>query len=68
MQTVNDERYAVVVNGEEQYSMWPVDQDVPLGWRVAAFKGSCTECLAYIARIWTDMRPLSVRHHLGEQP
>lgn len=67
MQTLNEERYAVVVNGEEQYSIWPVGQDVPLGWRMALFEGSRSECLAHISRVWTDMRPLSVRRQLGEQ-
>lgn len=68
MQTENEERYIVVVNHEDQYSIWPAGRDIPLGWQEAdAFEGTRTECLAHIARVWTDMRPLSVRHHLGEQ-
>ncbi|KAA0068965.1 MbtH family NRPS accessory protein [Rhodanobacter sp. T12-5] len=67
MQMENEERYIVVVNHEEQYSIWPAGRDIPSGWRADAFEGTRAECLAHIARVWTDMRPLSVRHHLGEQ-
>lgn len=67
MQTENEERYIVVVNHEDQYSIWPAGRDIPLGWQADAFEGTRAECLAHIARVWTDMRPLSVRHHLGEQ-
>ena len=50
--------YKVVVNHEEQYSIWPADRENPVGWRDAAKSGSKTECLAYIKEVWTDMRPL----------
>lgn len=53
--------YRVVVNHEEQYSIWPVDRDNPLGWQDADKSGSKAECLAYIKEVWTDMRPLSLR-------
>lgn len=53
--------YKVVVNSEEQYSIWPVDRENPLGWREAGKSGSKAECLAYIKEVWTDMRPLSIR-------
>jgi MbtH protein len=53
--------YLVVVNHEEQYSIWRADQDVPRGWREAGKKGTKVECLAYIKEVWTDMRPLSLR-------
>jgi MbtH protein len=53
--------YKVVVNDEEQYSIWPVHRDNPLGWRDAGKSGSKDECLAYINDVWTDMRPLSLR-------
>jgi len=56
--------YRVVVNHEEQYSIWPIDRDNPAGWRDAGKSGSRTECLAYIKEVWTDMRPLSVRESL----
>ncbi|MBN2391815.1 MAG: MbtH family protein [Anaerolineae bacterium] len=53
--------YKVVVNHEEQYSVWPVDQQNPLGWKDAGFDGPKAACLAYIEEVWTDMRPLSVK-------
>jgi MbtH protein len=53
--------YKVVVNHEEQYSIWPVERENPLGWRDAGKRGSKAECLAYIKEVWTDMRPLSLR-------
>jgi MbtH protein len=53
--------YRVVVNHEEQYSIWPVDRELPLGWNEVGKQGSKDECLAYIAEVWTDMRPLSLR-------
>lgn len=59
--------YKVVVNHEEQYSMWPADRDNPLGWRDAGKTGLKAECLAYIEAVWTDMRPLSVRRQLETQ-
>ena len=57
--------YKVVVNHEEQYSIWPVDQQNPLGWKDAGFDGPKVACLAYIEEVWTDMRPLSVRRQFG---
>lgn len=51
----------VVVNHEEQYSIWPADRDNPPGWRDGGKVGTREECLAYIATVWTDMRPLSLR-------
>ncbi len=53
--------YRVVVNHEEQYSIWPVDRENPLGWSDAGKTGVKSECLAYIKEVWTDMRPLSLR-------
>jgi len=53
--------YNVVVNHEEQYSIWPTYRDLPLGWRAAGKTGSKAECLEYIKEVWTDMRPLSLR-------
>ncbi|CAM5575097.1 MbtH family protein [Kitasatospora aureofaciens] len=53
--------YVVVLNDEEQYSIWPADRDLPLGWRGADVSGSKAECLAHIGEVWTDMRPLSLR-------
>ncbi len=53
--------YKVVVNSEEQYSIWPVDRENPPGCREAGKSGSKAECLTYIKEVWTDMRPLSIR-------
>jgi len=59
------ETYKVVVNHEEQYSVWPVDQQNPLGWKDAKFDGPKAACLAYIEAVWTDMRPLSVKRQFN---
>jgi MbtH protein len=59
--------YAVVVNDEEQYSIWPDDREPPAGWRRDGVSGSRAECLAHIDRVWTDMRPLSLRRWMQEQ-
>ena len=53
--------YKVVVNHEEQYSIWPADRENVLGWRDAGKQGTKQECLSYIQEVWTDMRPLSLR-------
>lgn len=59
--------YRVVVNHEEQYSIWPVERELPLGWREAGKSGSKEDCLAYIKEVWTDMRPLNLRKKMEEQ-
>ena len=51
----------VVVNHEEQYSIWWDDRDLPPGWTATGFEGSREECLSHIDEVWTDMRPLSAR-------
>ena len=58
--------YKVVVNHEEQYSIWPSYKDNPLGWKDAGKDGTKAECLDYIQEVWTDMRPLSLRKHMEE--
>jgi MbtH protein len=61
--------YKVVVNHEEQYSIWPAHRDNPLGWRDAGKQGLKSECLGYIKDVWTDMRPSSLRRHMeGRRP
>jgi MbtH protein len=60
-------RYMVVVNDEEQYSIWLVDRDLPNGWRAVGKTGTKAECLAHINEVWTDMRPLSLRVWMAEQ-
>ena len=57
----------VVLNHEEQYSIWFVDRDLPLGWREEGFRGTKPACLAHIEEVWTDMRPLSLRKKMAEQ-
>ncbi|MEM7796682.1 MAG: MbtH family NRPS accessory protein [Cyanobacteria bacterium P01_C01_bin.118] len=58
--------YRVVLNQEEQYSIWPIDRENPLGWKDAGKSGSRQECLDYIETIWTDMRPLSLRKSMDK--
>lgn len=58
--------YRVVVNHEEQYSIWPADRDLPLGWNDAGKSGTKKECLDHIEQVWTDMRPLSLRKKMEE--
>jgi MbtH protein len=58
--------YKVVVNSEEQYSIWPADRENALGWNDAGVQGSKEECLAYIKEVWEDMRPLSLRKKMEE--
>ena len=58
--------YIAVVNDEEQYSIWPADREVPLGWRAAGKEGAKQEVLAWIEEVWTDMRPLSLRKKMEE--
>ncbi len=66
--------YKVVVNHEQQYSIWPAERENALGWSDAGRSGSKEECLVYIKEVWTDMKPLSLRkkpessfHKFGEQ-
>lgn len=58
--------YKVVVNHEEQYSIWPTERENPLGWNDAGKSGPKDKCLAYIKEVWTDMRPLSLRKQMEE--
>lgn len=57
--------HTVVINHEEQYSIWPTYRDVPAGWKEVGKQGSEQECLAYIDEVWTDMRPLSLRQFMS---
>ena len=56
--------YKVVTNPEEQYSIWPADRENPLGWNDNGPNGTKAECLAYIEKVWVDMRPLSLRQKM----
>jgi len=60
--------FRVVVNGEEQYSIWPAHRELPAGWCAAGQTGPKADCLAYISEVWTDMRPLSLRQLMGRGP
>lgn len=57
-------QYDVVANDEEQYSIWPLGKQLPLGWRTVGMSGAKEACLDYIKTVWTDMRPLSLRKHM----
>jgi MbtH protein len=58
--------YRVIINQEEQYSIWPANRDLPPGWSDAGKTGNKAECIAYIKEVWTDMRPLSLRKKMEE--
>jgi MbtH protein len=57
--------YQVVVNDEEQYSIWAVGEPIPAGWRAEGTTGPRADCLAHIDEVWTDMRPRSARGRTG---
>lgn len=59
--STSTDQYLVVVNDEEQYSIWRADQAPPSGWMATGERGTRERCLDHIAEVWTDMRPLSVR-------
>lgn len=63
-----DAVFKVVMNDEEQYSIWPDYKQIPNGWRAVGKTGNKKDCLAYIETVWTDMRPLSLRKAMDEQP
>ena len=65
-ETEDKTTYKVVVNHEEQYSIWPEYKELPLGWRDVGKHGPKAECLEYIKEVWTDMRPLSLRKKMEE--
>ena len=58
--------YVVLINDEAQYSLWLCHRAVPSGWRMAGKEGTKSECCEYIDRVWTDMRPLSLRVRMAE--
>ncbi len=58
------QQFKVVINHEEQYSIWPVERENPLGWTDVGKSGTKAECLAHIDVVWTDMRPLSLRRQM----
>lgn len=60
-----DPDHTVVINDEEQYSIWPTDRPIPAGWRSTGFTGPTPACLAHIDQVWTDMRPKSLREAMA---
>lgn len=62
--TTSEPQFKVVVNHEEQYSIWPADRENPSGWRDGGLTGTKDQCLAFIKEVWTDMRPLSLRKRM----
>jgi MbtH protein len=58
--------YKVVINAEEQYSIWPADRQNAAGWSDAGKSGPKEECLAFIKDVWTDMRPRSLREKMDQ--
>jgi MbtH protein len=60
-------RFNVVVNKEEQYSIWPEGKELPAGWHTVGFAGTKSECTTHIDKIWTDMRPRSLREKMDAQ-
>ena len=58
--------YVAVINDEEQYSIWPSDRELPLGWSEAGKRGTRAEVLAWIEQVWTDMRPQSLREQMEQ--
>jgi MbtH protein len=61
---VDEGAYRVVRNDEEQYSIWPADRELPLGWSAEGIEGTRSQCLDHIGRIWTDLRPASLRRRM----
>ena len=60
-------QYYVVMNHEEQYSIWPTyKKPIPRGWKVIGEANNKENCLSYIEKVWDDMRPLSLRKQMAE--
>jgi MbtH protein len=66
MATSESSTYKVVINDEEQYSIWFADREPPAGWQVTGKEGLKEECLAYIEEVWTDIRPKSLRKQMED--
>jgi MbtH protein len=62
---VDARTWRVVINNEEQYSIWFADRELPPGWRAEGTEGSREECLEHIGLVWSDMRPRSLRDYLA---
>jgi MbtH protein len=62
----DETQYVVVINDEEQYSIWAVGRQIPAGWHASGMQGTRAECLEHIGQVWTDMRPKSLRLAMTE--
>jgi MbtH protein len=60
-----DGQFFVLVNDEDQHSLWPTFAPVPAGWNVVFGEGTRQDCLAYVEEHWTDMRPRSLREAMA---
>jgi len=65
--TDDDRQYQVVINDEEQYSVWPAETQPPAGWRGVGVTGDRATCLAHVDEVWTDLRPRSLREWLADR-
>ena len=65
MSEQSEPKFTVVVNDEEQYSIWSLDREIPAGWKATGVSGSREECLGHITEVWTDIRPKSLRDALA---
>lgn len=61
-------RWTVLINGEEQYGLFPASRPAPAGWRPAGCTGTEDECMAYVDQRWTDQRPASLRRAMSDRP
>jgi len=57
--------FVVLINDEEQYSLWPAGKEAPAGWRATATSGTEAECMKWVDEVWTDMRPASLRAEMA---
>ncbi|MCR3750888.1 MbtH family protein [Lentzea californiensis] len=62
---MSDVAYQVLVNDEEQRSLWPLGKELPQGWRSEGKEGSRQECMDYVDAVWTDMRPRSLQERMA---
>lgn len=67
MTQTDDQQFDVVINHEVQYSIWPTWKAIPNGWQAAGFSGNREQCLEFIRKEWTDLRPFSVRRHMDAE-
>ncbi|WP_409491579.1 MbtH family protein [Amycolatopsis sp. cmx-11-12] len=63
----DENTYQVLINDEEQYSLWPSDKEIPAGWHATGPRGSRQECMDHVDEVWTDMRPRSLRERMASQ-